>query len=178
MAVKTLGTNATTTLSAVQWPSTYAGGSISNTDFATIANDILNDAVPAGLLTNTIFPGAFVREGKLYVPNRGVLSIHPGDWIAVDTSTGWPILIGANTIPLTLTATGNTHTSITVDSLSSNVLNLGWRAGMIIKSSNSDIPAATQIKTIASNGLSLTLTAAATGTNTGGTMTVSNWTHT
>jgi len=34
----------------------------------------------------------FKRDGRLFVPNRGVLKIRPGDVIARD-NTGWPILV-------------------------------------------------------------------------------------
>jgi hypothetical protein len=74
------------------------------------------------------------------------------------------------------THTGNTHTSTTVDTLSTNVLLLGWRPGMTISSSAADIPAGTRIVSIASGGLSLTLSAAATGTNAGVTLTVAGGT--
>lgn len=37
-------------------------------------------------------PDSFSKNNLLYVPNRGVLKIHPGDAVAVDAS-GWPILV-------------------------------------------------------------------------------------
>ena len=33
----------------------------------------------------------------LYIPNRGVLKVFPGDWVGID-SQGWPVLISANSI--------------------------------------------------------------------------------
>lgn len=176
MATKTLGTATTTTLTAVQWPSSYAGVALSAADIATISNLIFTTG-PAQKLAKMIVPGAFSGEGLLFLPGkRGLIRIRPGDWIAVDAA-GWPIVLGSDVVAATATATGNTHTTTTVDSLSANVLKLGWHSGMPIKSSNADIPAAAIITAIAANGLSLTLSAAATGTNAGGTITVGDFVH-
>lgn len=184
MATKTLGTLAGTTLTALQ----FQPGGMAPADVAAIANAIMDDfaaaggngttAFPGGTIggASKIWPGAFSPQGLLYVPNRGVLKMQPGDWVAVDAE-GFPFLIPFSTLPATLTATGNTHTSALVDGLSANVLTLGWRPGMAITSGGADIPAGTFIKTIAQNGLSLTLTKAATGSNNGDTFTVSDWTH-
>ena len=102
MALLTLGSNATTTLSALK----YRGGS-SNTpaDFAAYAALILDDqSKTLGQLAQSapsakpIWPGAFNRfYGLLTIPNRGVLKVLPGDYIAVDAN-GWPILLSANAI--------------------------------------------------------------------------------
>ncbi len=88
MATVTLGTNATTTLTAL-----INSGSMNAADFATIANGIKNDKV-SGL---PIFPGAYATSGLLYIPNRGVLQVLPGDYVGID-SQGWPILVSANSI--------------------------------------------------------------------------------
>jgi hypothetical protein len=74
--------------------------SMSDADIATIAQSILDDQNVA----HPIYPGAFVREGLLYVPNRGVLKLLVGDVVAVDPGTGWPILISKNAY-----ADGNWH---------------------------------------------------------------------
>ena len=89
MATKTLGTNATTSLTAVN----FQGGGLLPADIATITNGILNDLVNG----NPVFPGAFSSQGLLYVPNRGVLIVKPGDFVGTDAS-GWPILVSANAI--------------------------------------------------------------------------------
>lgn len=187
MATKTLGTLLGTTLTALQWQAQYANAGVpglpSDADIATLSESILDDWTPSRTLgqmqiaPTRIYPGAFTRQGLLYVPNRGVLKILPGDWVAVDPQ-GWPILLSGQSVPATLTATGNTNTSTAITGLSTNVLNLGWSAGMfIVATTNADIPAGTQIAAIAANGLSLTLTKAATASNVGGTLTVSSWTH-
>lgn len=88
MSTKTLGTNATTTLTALAF-----SGSLVVADMASIANSIKDDQNPA----HPIYPGAFSQNGLLYVPNRGVLKMLPGDWVGVD-SRGWPILVSADAI--------------------------------------------------------------------------------
>jgi hypothetical protein len=102
MSTKTLGTNATTTLSAIVYANDGAG--LLPADIATISNSIKDD------LTNKhpTWPGAFTRAGLLYIPNRGVLQVRPGDYVAVD-ATGWPILVSANAIASSSPATSWTH---------------------------------------------------------------------
>jgi hypothetical protein len=68
--------------------------------------------------------------------------------------------------------TGNTHSNTTVDTLSANVLLRGWQPGFAI--SGSGIPAGATIAAIAANGLSLTLSAAATTTVSTDALTVTN----
>lgn len=69
----------------------------------------------------------------------------------------------------TRTATGNTHSSTTVDGFATNVKTYGWSAGDFI--SGTGIPNNDTIAAIASNGLSLTLTTTASSSNTGITIT-------
>lgn len=88
MALKTLGTNATTTLNAFVMDT-----NVSAADYASIALHILDDKIN----THPISPGAFAQHGLLYVPNRGVLKCLKGDYVAYDAS-GWPILVSANAI--------------------------------------------------------------------------------
>lgn len=101
-----------------------------------------------------------------------VLVTHPGFNFSGGDAFGWFDMSGftSNTI------TGNTHSNKTVDSLSANVLSLGWKPGMTISSSASDIPAGTTIVSIAADGMSLTLSANATGSNTSDTFTVAGGT--
>lgn len=93
MATTTLGTTTDTSLTAVvfsQDPSVLLPA-----DLATIAHMILNDQNVATPMAQISGIGGFVREGFLFVPNRGKLQIYPGDVIAVDDATGWPILVSA-----------------------------------------------------------------------------------
>ncbi len=91
MAIVTLGTTLTTSLQ------TISGGwnrGVSMADIATVGANIKDDL-------NNIHPidlGAFAQNGQLYIPNRGFLNMLPGDWIAYDTATGWPILLSARAI--------------------------------------------------------------------------------
>lgn len=72
--------------------------------------------------------------------------------------------------------TGSTHGTTTLDTLSSNVLQAGWQVGMTISDAAADIPAGTTIVAIASNGLSVTLSQAATGSHAGTACTVAGGT--
>lgn len=88
MAVKTLGTDATSSLAALAFSAVMTAA-----DFADLQQAILDDLNVA----HPIYPGAFTRDGHLFVPNRGVLKVLAGDWVGVD-SEGWPILVSANSI--------------------------------------------------------------------------------
>lgn len=89
MATKTLGTNATNTLTALP----FQRGGLLPADIAIIQEGILNDLING----NPVYPGAFSSMGLLYVPNRGILQVLPGDYVGID-ATGWPILVSANAI--------------------------------------------------------------------------------
>lgn len=89
MATATLGTALTSSLTAIK----YATGGLLPADLYTIQKNILDDSVPAA--NPTIYPGGITQGGMLYVPNRGYLRVFPGDYVAIDTQTGWPILISA-----------------------------------------------------------------------------------
>jgi len=96
MATSTLGTNATTSLTSLVNSATMVPA-----DLATIQNGIKDDVI----ITHPVWPGAYSYMDLLYVPNRGVLKVLPGDFVGVDTN-GWPILVSAYSI-----ATGGwTHT--------------------------------------------------------------------
>jgi len=89
MATLTLGTNATTSLTSLKFT-----GNMTAADVASIAaavKDDQNAALP-------VYPGAFSAQGLLFIPNRGVLKVLPGDYVGVDATTGWPILVSAKAI--------------------------------------------------------------------------------
>lgn len=98
MATITLGSNATTTLTAVKFEK-----SLSAADVASIQRAILNDGSQQGGRANAapsakpIMPGGFSLSGLLVIPNRGILQVLPGDYVAIDAN-GWPILVSANAI--------------------------------------------------------------------------------
>ena len=89
MALGTLGTNATSSLTS----SGAYRADMSQSDAGTLATDIKDDLNVA----HPTWPGAWEVNGLLYIPNRGVLRVLPGDVIGVD-SQGWPILVSANSI--------------------------------------------------------------------------------
>ena len=84
MATRTLGTAATNTLVAMPF-----GTDPTTADIAKIMANILNDQVNG----SPRWPDAWSNTGLLYVPNRGVLQALPGDYVAYDPATGWPILL-------------------------------------------------------------------------------------
>lgn len=172
MATKTVGTTGTTVLTAVQIPPSYnATPYISDTDWATIQNSILVDS---GNL-HEILPGAFTRQGLLFLPrHRGVIKLQPGDWVAVDVN-GWPVVISNYSLPQTLTATG-THATSKVITFATSVLALGWQIGMPVSGTNCGTSAV--ITAISSDGLTVTVSVASTGSG-AQTVTVDagGWTH-
>lgn len=90
MATTTGGTSANNSLTSLQ----FEGGGLADADVATISQAILDDqlGLNAGVPAR-MWPGAFSKQGLLYVPNRGVLKVLPGDYVMVDPSSGWPVLV-------------------------------------------------------------------------------------
>ena len=105
MATSTFGTTATSSLTAIigqpapgSFPTDVVMGPAIFTnvaDFATINNGIKDDINPLHPIW-----GAGVgldRDGRLYIPNRGILQVRPGDYIAIDAN-GWPILVSGYSV--------------------------------------------------------------------------------
>ena len=92
MATVTVGTSASTSLTGLKFLPGYGSG-MSAADIATIALGIKDDQNPA----HPVMPQAFSANGLLYVPNRGILKMLPGDYVAWDTTTGWPIVVSGYT---------------------------------------------------------------------------------
>ena len=94
MANKILGTTAQTSLNpANAFLAGYGATQLANTDFATLALAIKDDQN----VNHPIWPGAYTQDGQLFIPNRGVLRVLPGDWVGV-SSRGWPILVSKDDI--------------------------------------------------------------------------------
>jgi hypothetical protein len=171
MATTTLGTVSTSTLTAIQWQP--AG--VSASDLTAIRNAILNDKIIG--LPNPIYPGA-LEDGKLYVPNRGVLTILPGDWIGVDQN-GFPYLIPGTYVPVAsgMSTTGITQSgSAVISSLATNAVSLGWVAGMFVGGSN--VSSGAQIQSISPGGSSVVLTSTVAASSAAATISVGGgWTH-
>ena len=89
MALLTSGTTAQTSLEALKMT-----GAMTPANIALFAEAVKDDLDPA----HPIWPGAFSQVGQLFVPNRGWLKVLPGDYVMVDATTGWPILVSANAI--------------------------------------------------------------------------------
>ena len=89
MALGTLGTTANNSLQSINgFRSDFAFTDVGNP--SNLIKDDLNPAHPQ-LFT------AFENNGLLFIPNRGLLRVLPGDYIGVD-SQGWPILVSKNSI--------------------------------------------------------------------------------
>jgi hypothetical protein len=101
MATQLLGTNANNSLTALVWT-----GAAAQADIADINQIILDDVNPRHPVAQISGAGGFVKEGLLYVPNRGVLELRPGDVVALDSTSGQVILLtayGLSAGPWTLT---------------------------------------------------------------------------
>ena len=96
MATSTLGTSTTTGLTSL-----VNSGSMAPADMATIVAAIKDDLNVA----HPTYPGAYSAHDLLYIPNRGVLRVLPGDFVGVDAN-GWPLLVSAYSI----STGGWTHT--------------------------------------------------------------------
>lgn len=167
MALKTLGTLATTTLSGVQWTGQRGANSISDADIAALAvATFMDDPWPM------IEPGAFSRMGLLYIPRRGILKMLGGDWAAVSPS-GFPYLVPRIDLPGTLTATISTGTQGTPGTVvfASDVRPLGVRVGTQIAGTNITTG---PITAMSADGL--TVTVVTTGVPSG-TATFGSFTH-
>lgn len=143
----------------------FAYAILTNT-FQTITGELA-----ANLPASTATTGDWTPPTMAVIGSR-VMVTHPG--FSGTHKVGWLDISGFSDA----THTGNTNTSTSITNLSANVITAGWKPGMTITSSAGDIPAGTTIVSIASGGLSLTLSAAATGTNAGVTFTVTGGTAT
>ena len=111
MALRTLGTTNTTAL-----PAFVVGfNDLIAADLATLNISIKRDppgwnqfTIPAttGLISNagatgigTVRPTinqAYIKKGTLVIPNRGQLILKDGDFVCVDPTTGWPIVVSGD----------------------------------------------------------------------------------
>jgi hypothetical protein len=166
--ITTLGKYAFGMIAATSGP--YAGSDVPFM-YDLIAKQFHNFVIPGGVAALPTTPPAGDWVPPRFAASPGMIVVtHPGFAGGTHPFFGWMDFGGFSDG----TKTGNTHTTTTVDGLSSNVLQAGWRVGMTIQGTG--IPGNTTIVSIASNGLSLTLSAAATATATGVVLTVAGGT--
>lgn len=85
MALTTIGTAATNTLTAL----VFRGSGTVDDDYRNLSSLIQNDGVGEGDA-----PWSVSRTG-LYIPRRGQIRLFPGDYVAIDPATGFPVVISA-----------------------------------------------------------------------------------
>ena len=89
MALGTLGTTSNSGLTSINgWTASTSTSDVGG--IAVLIKDDKNVAHP-------IWPKTFNQADLLYVPNRGILQVLPGDYVGVDAN-GWPILVSKNSI--------------------------------------------------------------------------------
>jgi hypothetical protein len=106
MALKTFGTNATTSLSGF----IVGTNDVIAADVATMITQFRGDPPgyssdgnvgSTGLVTGQgsnrpRINEAYMRQGILLIPNRGRLQLKRGDFVCWDVTTGWPIVISGD----------------------------------------------------------------------------------
>ena len=169
MATLTAGSRTTTNLTALQFPG-LVSVAMADADVATINNLIVNDDNPT-----LAVPGAFSKTGLLFIPNRGVLTMQPGDWVLV-TPEGWPILMTDNALGFTTARNGTPVTGSKAMVMASSVLLDGWQVGGLVASAG-NITAGTLISAISADGLTITMSAVAIGSPGAVSITYGSFTH-
>ena len=92
MALVTLGTTAQTSFNAIQ----FQFGMVP-ADLASLNAMIFRDNNPASTSNPEVEPTSIDTAGFLTLPGgRGKIQLKPGDYIAVDPTTGWPIVVSKN----------------------------------------------------------------------------------
>lgn len=137
-----------------------------------LTNTFSTIAIPGGTGSLPVTPAAtgdWTPPCMQQVASR-IIVTHPGFPGGTGSYFGWIDVSGFSST----TITGNLNSTKTVSALSTNVLQVGWQVGMAFTdtTTGANIPANTVIESIASDGLSLTLSNAATATATGNTFSV------
>ena len=102
MALRTLGTNATTSLTGF----VVGTNDVIAADLAAISVALKGDppgwnaptgqAAPNIGVARPILNQAYVKKGMLIIPNRGMIQLKDGDFVCWDATTGWPIVVSAD----------------------------------------------------------------------------------
>jgi hypothetical protein len=102
--VATLGTNANNSLTGYTY--SQSPNVLSYANMATLKLGIKDDLNPSnftpnskGNMSGSLSPNIFFDfNGLLMIPRRGLVKVFPGDVVAFDTQSGWPILVSAEAI--------------------------------------------------------------------------------
>ena len=95
MALRTVGTNANNSFGGFLVgtddlvPATVALINVLKTDMPFVNGALV--AQPRNLVG-----GGYTQQGTLTIPGRGILILRNGDFIGLDPTTGWPILLSAD----------------------------------------------------------------------------------
>lgn len=171
MATKTAGTNGTTTFAnALQSAGPSSAGLPAPADIGTLNNAILSDYSPQGLAVG----GVGANMQTLTIPGRGTLKVLPNDWIGVSPS-GFPYLIPAIDMATTAAINGTPVSTTKTMVMASSVIAAGWVQGGNI--SGTGIAVGTTITNISADGLTVTMSLAATSSPGATAVTYGNWTH-
>ena len=99
MALRTIGTNANNSLTGF----VVGTNDVIAADVATLITQLRMDSwtAPTGGTTGQVTARQrvnepYLRQGKLFIPNRGMLVLRAGDFIGWNTTTGWPIVVSAD----------------------------------------------------------------------------------
>ena len=131
----------------------------------------ISNVTAANTPTSASPTGDWTPPTMQMIANKIVIT-HPG-YDGVTYFIGW---IDLSDFTYAGAATGDTHATKIVDTLSASAYTLGWAVGQTIADSAGDIPAGTSITAISQDGMTVTLSQAATGSNSGVTFTVTGGT--
>jgi hypothetical protein len=96
MALRTLGTNATTSLNGfVVGINDVIAADLASISVALKADPPVWNGVRQGT-TRQLLNQAYVKNGLLIIPKRGSLVLQQGDFVCWDSTTGWPIVVSAD----------------------------------------------------------------------------------
>ena len=177
------GLSSPTFVSALLTVGSIAYGMVSSSLFAGkdqpfaynfVTNTLLSITNPPNTLlypTSTATTGNWTPPIMAQVAGR-IMVTHPGFATGSGIYIGWFDVSGFTSSSIT----GSTHTSTTIDTLSSNALQAGWQVGMTV--TGSGVQANTTIVSIASNGLSMVISLPTTTSATAVALTVAGGTLT
>lgn len=155
MATAQITLNSTSSLTGVQFQP-----DLNSTDAASILTNIRNDLVTPTSGIFPQYPGAFFKGGIVYFPNRGQLSVRPGDWICWDQQ-GYPFCIPSASLPTTAQLRLAAVSSFMITASTSGTLPsaAGWIPGMVISTGTTIVANGTFITKISSYTITINASA-------------------